>query len=125
MIAPDKKGVASCGSGADKYIPLGLSQLHQRANRSAEVKVRVVGARAEKIGRIWNGQGMNVPQNRIVFTDNNRRRRILDRLPDPVIVPVNVNAQQADLTLESGFGNQAVDVIPVDFLPTRSHPTNH
>src|SRR5467141_1304829 len=61
---------------------------------------------------IRNDDGIQISKNRVVFTDRDDRVDRFNCFPDPVIIAVNVNAQEADFTRESAFLKYLVDVLP-------------
>src|SRR5437763_12088938 len=64
-----------------------------------------------KIGAVWNANTMLAPENTVILANDDPRADNIDRIPNPIVIPVNVYAKQTEVPREPGC-NQAVDVIP-------------
>src|SRR6266568_8339664 len=66
-------------------------------------------------GRIvGNGHGMSGAKYAVVLDDDDEGIDNIDRLPNPIVIAVDIDAQQADLAAESIVLEQCVDVVSVD-----------
>src|SRR5262249_46991011 len=63
---------------------------------------------------IWHGECKRRTQARIVFDHYHPRLHRAYRLPDPVIVVVDIDRHEADLARDSGVGDERVDVVGLD-----------
>src|ERR1700730_16975643 len=48
----------------------------------------------------------------VVFADHDARRYRLDRLPHPIIVAIDVDREQTDISCHTVIGNEPIDVFP-------------
>ena len=68
----------------------------------------------DEIRLIRNDQIEQVAENSIVFDDDDMRSCSFDDLPDPIVVSVDINAEDADFPVEAGVANDLLDVIGCD-----------
>ena len=107
QILAHEERVRSRDIAADDAIALATSEPHQRLEARAEE----VGAAAGVVRLVGNGERHRRPQSRIVFDHDHARLDHLDRLPHPVIVEVDVDAEQIDLSVEVAASDQRIDIL--------------
>src|SRR6266481_2103426 len=72
----------------------------------------IIGPCVSECWIIRNDDGIQISQNRVVFTDRDDRIDRFNCFPDPVVIAVNVNTQQSNFTRESAVIEYLVDVFP-------------
>lgn len=108
QVGPHKKSICAREIATDKLVAFGLTHLDQRTKAGTKivgalpVHLRIIDLRNCKRGRPG-----------AVILDNHNSG--VDRcygLPDPDIVTIDINAEQADLAGHAAFGEQLVYIVP-------------
>src|ERR1700761_274513 len=102
IVFPHKERIVSGGVRTDETVSLLHRQRTERGNRSSEVQVAVVRLGTIEAGGIGRREGVDVSQNRVVFADTENGADDIESFPYPVIVAVDVNAEQPDVASEAG-----------------------
>src|SRR5262249_43584700 len=94
----------------DQLVALGASEARQRLERSPELIAAV-----PRVGGIVRHH----PAHRrrelgVVLDHHDARLDARDRLPDQVVVTVDIHAQQVEIARQRETGDQALDVVAID-----------
>src|ERR1035441_3146444 len=87
-----------------------MREMLESPQRTAVVKVRIMGGSAVKGGRIRYRDGRQAKQ-AVVLNDDDPRTQRLNRLPYPVLVAINIDGQQSDIAGKTGVLQQSIDVV--------------
>src|SRR6202000_612362 len=100
--------------GADEAVALADGQGAQSGDGGSEVQGAGVGLGAVEVVVARDGDGVQVAEDGVVLADAEDRVGGGDGLPDPVVVAVDVDAEQADVAGEASGGDEVVDVLGGD-----------
>src|SRR6202035_259020 len=114
MIAGDIVAHEECvGAGkiaADDAVALAASEPHQRFETGAEI----IAAVPAPLRIVRNDQRQRRPQRRVIFDHDHARLDYRDRLPDPVVVVVDIDAEEIDLAGDAALFEQRIDILGGD-----------
>ena len=75
-----------------------------------------------EFGVVWDDNRPVGAEQRVVFNDYQSRGTSCYGLPDPVVVAVNVDAQQVDFTFAAAVTNKIIDVLAGSPIGKTSDP---
>lgn len=114
VVFADEEGVVADHGGADEAVSLAGGECGEGGERGAVVEAVGLGLAAAELGVVGNGDGVDVSEDGVEFGDDDNGLDDVDGFPDPVVVAVDVDAEEADLAGEVGLGEEGVDVVAVD-----------
>src|SRR3954468_12727582 len=94
-VSPEKERVHASRIDRDETVTLGRRQLRQARERGAEVAEAMIAAIECRVVR--NGHGTLRPEHRVVSQHPPPAAAGAERLPHPIIVAIDVDAEQVDL----------------------------
>jgi hypothetical protein len=113
-VLPDEEEVVAGTVGADERITLLRPEVLEGADRGAVTKPAPTGMLPEEGRVVGHGDGVLRAEEAVVLHGDDHRIDRLDALPDPVVVAVDVHAEQPDPAAEAGGGEERVDVVAID-----------
>src|ERR1700682_5033064 len=112
LIITNKVSVVAGTVTTDEGIAFSISQLSQRWQRRAPKLSGIMSPATSEFRIVWNGDGKLGSENTVVFHNHDYRIDNVYLLPDPIIVAIDVDAQEPNLTRKPRFLQEIVDVVP-------------
>lgn len=114
VVFADEEGVVADHGGADEAVSLLCGERGEGGERGAVVEAVGLGLAADELGVVGDGDGVDVSEGGVELADDDDGLDDVDGFPDPVVVAVDVDAEETDFAGEVGVGEELVDVVGID-----------
>src|SRR5262249_41605858 len=115
LIIAQEKRVEAVAMAADQSIAAPLAKLHHRQKRCTQVHPSSTALlEIIEIRTIFDSEA-SIRRNHVVCLDHEQARiDRFDRVPNPIVVSINVESKKIDFAATSAFAEQLVDVLARD-----------
>ncbi len=110
VLITHKISVIAPAITTDPRIALGSGKMAKCLERGSPVKIGVVRILPDKIRLVRDGHSFAAAEDTIVFHNHDSWSDRRDGFPDPVVVAINIDAQNSDALAKTGILNDGIDI---------------
>src|SRR5271165_2825322 len=110
VLITHKISIVSGAITTDPRVAFPGGKMAKRLKRGSPIKIGVVRVLPDKVRLVRDGQSFAAAEDAVVFHNHDSRIDRRDGLPDPVVVAINIDAQNSDAPSKTGLVNDGIDI---------------